>query len=55
MIVNRTTGAKRWIVVCIVYGQSTTLPGDWPTAALAREQLFAFQQAWRDAVQGGPS
>lgn len=49
----KADGTKRWIVVCVVYGQSTTLPGDWPTAAVARQQLFAFQQAWRDAVRAG--
>lgn len=49
----KADGTHRWIVVCIVYGQSTTLPGDWPTSGAAREALFAFQQAWRDAVKNG--
>jgi ABC-type transport system substrate-binding protein len=53
MIVNRATNSERWIVVCIVYGQSTTLPGDWATAKDARAATFAFQQAWRDAVKNG--
>lgn len=53
MTVNRVTNAKRWIVVCIVYGQTTRLPADWATAGEAREALFAFQQAWRDAVKNG--
>lgn len=49
----KSDGTKRWIVGCIVYGQQTTLPGDWPTSGAAREALFAFQQAWRDAVKSG--
>lgn len=49
----RADGSHRWIVVCIVYGQSTTLPGDWPTAKTARAALFAFQAAWRAAVANG--
>lgn len=53
MTVNRATGAHRWIVVCVVYGQSTTLPGDWPTAKEARATLFAFQDAWRTAIANG--
>jgi hypothetical protein len=49
----KADGTKRWIVGCIVYGQDTTLPGDWPTARAARDALFAFQRAWRDAVKNG--
>jgi len=46
-------GANRWVGVCLVYGQSTPLPGDYATQREARATVFAFQQAWRDAVASG--
>jgi hypothetical protein len=50
----KADGTKRWIGVCIVYGQTTRLPGDYPTAKAARDAVLAFQQAWRDA-RGTPA
>jgi hypothetical protein len=49
VVVKADGSTSTWDGVCKVGETVVTMPGEYPSREAARDAVFAFQQAWRDA------